>query len=901
MTLFFQKNSWILVLYRIIQGLFFVFLFGILNCISLFPESEKDNKVFSVLVLHSYHPGFTWTENEMKGIYEGFSVSSPEVDLYIEYLDAKRHSDPEVLKSFCDLLQKKMRGINPCVVLTTDNIALQTALDLRPSIFPEAAIVFCGLNGSPEKAIQGQSRVTGVMETWDPEGTLSLISAIQPEVKEIVVLHDHTESGIGTYQDLKAVMLKFKERFSFRFIPSQPMGKTLNELSHLPDTSAVLLMGYNVDSEGKVIDSAESGSLVASWSRVPVYTMDQTRFRGGVIGGSLLSGERQGQVAAEMVKRILNGEPAEKIPVIKDPLPLVMMEYPALERFGLLSGRYPGSALLINQPVSFYQQYRYRIWIFFVILIALILLSSFLTINIYLRHKIEEKLRSNEENLKITLDSIGDAVIATDPSGSVVRMNPAAEKITGWKSSDAYGKKIQEVFRIFSLSDGQTVESPVDRVFRKEKTVFLPEHKCSLIHRNGTKYVISDSAAPILDSKGILVGVVLVFRDITEELNLQEKLHQSQRMEVIGQLAGGVAHDFNNILTAIMGSAELLLAHLEKGSEDYLFSEEILNASTRASELTRHLLAFSRKGQMQRILIHVHPIIDEVIRLLARSIDKKIELKKALNAIPDTLIGDPVLLQSAILNLAVNARDAMPDGGGILFSTKIEVLDSEFCRANAFELDPGEYLKLSVEDKGQGMEESVRLRLFEPYFTTKPLGKGTGLGLAAVYGCVKSHRGHIQVFSEVGKGSVFKMYLPMTREKDAEILTVPVCEISHGKGRIFIVEDEEMVRNTAVRILETLGYQIKSFASGWDALEAFKNESPKPDLVILDMIMPQISGREIFSKLKQIDPLVRVLISSGYTEHQDLNAVIQEGALGFIHKPFRIEELSQMIHQLILK
>lgn len=895
MTSFFQNFLLRYDLYRMGQRLFLFFFLVVFHCSFLFSE----DKVFPVLVLHSYHPGFTWTENEMKGIYEGFSTGAAQVDLYIEYLDAKRHSDPEVLKLFCDLLQKKLAGKNPSVVLTTDNIALQTALDLRPSLFPDAVVVFCGLNGSPEAVIKGRKRVTGVMETWDPKGTLTLISSLQPRVKEIVVLHDQTESGQGTYNDLQAVLPLFKDRFVFRFLPSQPMEKILKELSLLPDTSAVLLMGYNVDSEGKVIDSAESGSLIASYSRVPVYTMDQTRFNGGVVGGSLLSGERQGLVAAEMVKKILNGEQIENIPVIKDPLPLVMMEYRALERFGLLSASYPANAVLLNQPVSFYQQYKYRIWIFFIILIALILLSSVLTVNIYSRHKIEAKLRSNEENLRITLNSIGDAVIATDQAGGIVRMNPAAEKITGWKNGESYGKKLQEVFRIFSLDDGKIIESPVDRVLRRDKTAFLPDRKCTLIHRNGTKYVVSDSAAPILDTSGNLVGVVLVFRDVTQELNLQEKLHQSQRMEVLGQLAGGVAHDFNNILTAIMGSAELLLANLEAGSRNHMFSEEILNAATRAAELTRHLLAFSRKGQMRRNLIHVHPIIEEVIRLLARSIDKKIELKKELNADPDTLIGDTVLLQSAVLNMAVNARDAMPEGGVICFSTKIVPLDSEFFSNHALELTPGDYLQLSVSDNGEGMGEKIRQRLFEPYFTTKPAGKGTGLGLAAVYGCVKSHKGHIQVFSELGKGSVFKMYLPVTHGEGSEGETSSASEILQGKGLIFIVEDEEMVRNTAVRILKILGYQVKAFASGLEALEYFKSESSRPDLVILDMIMPQISGRELFGKLKEIDPKVRVLISSGYTDHQDLHAVLQEGALDFIHKPFKIDELSRMIHQYI--
>jgi PAS domain S-box-containing protein len=840
-----------------------------------------------VLVIHSYHPAYTWTAHEQQGIEQGLRAAGVDAALQIEYLDAKWHPGAAVRARFEDLLRSKLARVKYPVVLVTDNAALEFAFEVRPRLFPEAAIVFCGVNGTPEAVVRGQGEVTGVMEAWDPAGTLYAISAMQPQVHSLLVLNDDTVSGRGSRAEVEAVRAEFEDRFDFEFIPPEPKEATLARVAALPDGWAVLLMGYSADSTGEVIDPAASGPLVARSSRVPVYTMEESRFSGGVVGGSLLSGIHQGELAAALASRILAGTPADALPVIRKPPGQLRFDFDALRRFQIPRAALPAGSVVLNAPTTYFQRHPVQVIGLGLFVLALMALSAGLGANVLFRRRAEEALRRSEENLRTTLDSIGDAVIATDASGAVTRMNPAAESMTGWGNGDALGRPIGEVFRL-ECADGLEPESAVDRVLREGRAVALPRSS-TLVARDGARRDVADSAAPIRAAGGGLAGVVLVFRDVTSERALQDQLRQAQRMEVVGQLAGGVAHDFNNILTAILGAAQILSERLPVGSDDRDVAEELVGAALRATELTRQLLAFSRKGPMQMRPLQMHRVIEEAIRLLSRSLDKRIEIRRELAADPDTILGDPALLQSAILNLAVNGRDAMPDGGVLTFSTAV-------VSASPGERAPGgELLAITVRDTGSGMDEAVRLRLFEPYFTTKPAGKGTGLGLASVYGCVRSHKGQVQVESAPGRGSSFRILLPLLRGVAADG-PMPGEEVLRGHGRVLVVDDEEIVRNALARMLDSLGYAVECFGDGEAALARYRMRHDDVDLVILDLVMPRLGGPEVFHLIRRIDPAARVVLASGYTQQEVTSELISAGALGFVHKPVRLEELSRQVH-----
>lgn len=504
----------------------------------------------------------------------------------------------------------------------------------------------------------------------------------------------------------------------------------------------------------------------------------------------------------------------------------------------------------------------------------------------------EEALRRSEENLRVTLDSIGDAVIATDTDGRIVRMNPVAELLTGWSAGDAAGRPLAEVFRIVNAASRAEVENPVAMVLASGKIVGLANHTV-LIAKNGREYQIADSGAPIRSQTGVTIGVVLVFRDVTEEYALQEQLRQSQKLDAIGQLAGGVAHDFNNMLGGIMGGAELLKLRLPDDEKCTEYFDIIMKSAERAADMSGKLLAFARRQASGSTPVDVHRAVEDAVAILKNTIDKRIEIELDLTAEASAVIGNGSHLQSVFLNLGINAAHAMPSGGRLSFRSKVAELSTAYCAASTFDLTPGKYVEIEVRDTGCGIRPEDLPRIFEPFFTTKETGKGTGLGLAAVYGTVKQHRGAITAYSESGKGACFRLVFPLT-EKAAAALP-PAGAAVHGKGLVLVVDDEAVMRATGGALLEEYGYDVLLAENGRAALDIYRERHAEIDLVILDMVMPVMSGHDCFLEMKKIRPDARIVLSSGFTRNEDLSELRAAGLRGFIQKPFHGIEFSRVV------
>ncbi|MCE9612737.1 MAG: MASE1 domain-containing protein [Lentisphaerae bacterium] len=395
---------------------------------------------------------------------------------------------------------------------------------------------------------------------------------------------------------------------------------------------------------------------------------------------------------------------------------------------------------------------------------------------------------------------------------------------------------------------------------------------------------------------GLVLAAVLAEREADREALLasETRLRQSEKMEAIGHLAGGVAHDFNNMLTSIVGNAEMLLDTVNP--QDRKCVEDILKAAGRSADLTRKLLAFARKGKYRSVPVDLHAVIVEVVAILAHSLDKRIVVKEILSASPPTTQGDPTQIQGALLNLALNARDAMPEGGELTLATEVVELSAEDCRMPPFDLTPGRYIAIRVTDTGRGMDADTLSHLYEPFFTTKHEGAGTGLGLAAAYGAIRNHHGAITVGSVPHQGTTFTIYLPL-HEGETQEDSKPAAPASPGVGHILLVDDEELVREVASRMLRSLGYRVTLCSGGKEAIEIYRKDQPNIDLVILDLIMPDVSGRDTFRALRTINPAVKALLASGHSFNKDMQTVLDEGALGLIEKPFSIAGLSRMIAQ----
>ena len=514
------------------------------------------------------------------------------------------------------------------------------------------------------------------------------------------------------------------------------------------------------------------------------------------------------------------------------------------------------------------------------------------------RKRQEEALRQSEENLTITLNSIGDGVIATDAAGKIARLNPVAEQLTGWSVAEARGRPLTEVFRVVDVSSLHDISSPAEKVLRDGQKMTLDSDQI-LVAKDGTERRIADSAAPIRGLEGEIQGVVLVFRDVTGELALQEQLRHSQKMEAIGRLAGGIAHDFNNLLQAIQGYTDTALTSLAPDHPTHRDLLEVQRASGRAADLTRQLLTFGRRGRLQREYLNLNHTVADLTNMLSRVIGEQIELKLKASEDLKSVFADPGELEQVIINLCLNARDAMPEGGRLTVSTA-NVLFTQRDRLRHPWSRPGEYVLLTISDTGRGMAPAVRDRVFEPFFTTKEVGEGTGLGLATAYAVIERHEGMIELESEEGVGTSLRIYLPAADRRE-QAATAPEVELSArgGQETILVAEDDAVVRNLTVQVLGRAGYRLLVAKDGAEAIDLFLRHAREVSLAILDVIMPRKGGREVYDAIRARRPDVPVLFHSGYNDEAIGKDKLPLDGYHLIQKPYRPQELLHQVRMLI--
>jgi PAS domain S-box-containing protein len=639
------------------------------------------------------------------------------------------------------------------------------------------------------------------------------------------------------------------------------------------------------------------------------------------------------------------------------------------------------------------------------------------------RRKAEKALKESEESLALTLQSIGDAVIATDTDGRVIRMNPTAERLTGWTFPEAKQAMLHEVMRVENAVTRQAVENPVKRMLEGGAGPVLGQYPV-LISRDGTEYRIADSAAPILDNDGKARGVIFVFSDITEKRRaeeliknileivgegfiiidrdfrilfanrayanavkqpledivgghcyeishhfikpcfeyesshpctvqhvfdtgehsaavhthydkkgnpvyvetkayplsrdksgmvttaieividitdkhkLEDQLRQAQKMESIGQLAGGIAHDFNNILTAILGYGNIVLRQMAKDDPQRLNIEHMLEAGGRAAHLTKDLLLFSRKQISERKPADLNEIIRRVEKFLMRVIGEDVECVTTLAKEEMPVLGDAHQLEQVLMNLATNARDAMPTGGRFTITTERIRFDDAFITLHGYG-KPGKYVMTIISDTGKGMDDVTRDHIFEPFFTTKEMGKGTGLGLAVVYGIIKQHEGFINVYSEPERGTTFKIYLPLIAgEVNAEKEALDERPAG-GTETILLAEDDETVRSLIKTVLEGSGYTVITAHDGQDAVNIFKKDPGKIALLLFDIMMPRKTGKEASDEIRALQPDIKTIFSSGYAPDLIRQKVLLDDKAVVAYKPISPTELLKQVRSVL--
>ncbi|WP_250461048.1 hybrid sensor histidine kinase/response regulator [Microbulbifer litoralis] len=508
---------------------------------------------------------------------------------------------------------------------------------------------------------------------------------------------------------------------------------------------------------------------------------------------------------------------------------------------------------------------------------------------------IYEALRKSEERYRELVEHANSIILRWDKNGIITFFNEYAQRFFGYGEEEIIGQHVVGTIVPASESTGRDLRPLMDHICNNPE-----EHHYNInenITRSGARVWVAWTNKLLTNDDGETIGVLSIGSDITKQRLLEEELRQAQKMQAIGELAGGIAHDFNNMIHGITGYAEVI-QQITCDARVAEYINHILTTAQHAAELTRQLLTFARKGNYQLTECNTHEIIRDVCAMLERTIDRRIHVARQLDAGRPHVMGDPTQLKSALLNLGINAKDAMPSGGALQFQTS-NITISTPIKISDFEIERGEYLLINISDSGTGMPAEIRRRIFEPFFTTKESGRGAGLGLAAVYGTTHLHKGAIRCRSREGEGSSFDLYLPIIRDctkltRQRQRTPAPQQQI-----RIMVVDDEAIVRQYSKTLFEMHGHEVETFSCAEEAINFYRENYENIDLVLLDMIMPRMDGQQLFAFLKRINPDIRAMLSTGYSVDSKVQEILADGILDCIPKPFTYEQLQEKIEALI--
>ena len=505
--------------------------------------------------------------------------------------------------------------------------------------------------------------------------------------------------------------------------------------------------------------------------------------------------------------------------------------------------------------------------------------------------EIYSKAKRAEQIYRSLLHSSADAIATYDLKGRTVYISPAFTKIFGWTLEEMKGKRMPFVPQSESESTMAIIRNLV------EDGTQCQGFETKRYAKDGRLLDVSISASRYNDHEGNPIGTLVILRDISEKKRLESQLQYIERMEAIGTLAGGIAHDFNNLMMGMLGNISLILHDIGSESPYYEKLKNIEKLIQSGSKLTSQLLGYARKGKYEVRPINLNQLVEESSETFGRT-RKEIVIHREFAEDLSSVMADEAQIQQILMNLFINAADAMP-GGGDLFLKTLNVTHEDI-GDKRYKPRSGDYILLKVSDTGTGMGQKVMDRIFEPFFTTKDLGRGSGLGLASVYGIIKGHGGYIDVESEKGRGAIFSIYLPASEKSIQKTLEIPE-RIMEGNENILLVDDEALVINVGVQLLKKLGYTVLEAQSGREAIKIFMEGNHAIDMVILDMVMPDMSGGEVYDRIKRIDSNVKVLLSSGYSIDGQATEILKRGCEGFIQKPYSMEDFSKKIREVLNK
>jgi len=833
---------------------------------------------------------YSWTDHIVLAIQDELIGTISSENLHIEYMDSRRRpGDQQYFELLRDYYLYKHRNIRFDVIITSDDNAFNFLAQYRDELYPDVPVVFCGVNNF-DPALDTESRWhTGIIEGLAIEDNLDLITRVHPDVREILLLSDSSPLGLSIAEQARQV----RDRRNGGSIKLEVWNDfTLSQLQErlqaLEEGTVVFLMILQRDNQNRPFSYTDDLPQLSTMTPVPIYGQWGVELGNGILGGMLNDAGRHGRNAAQLARRVLDGTDVHSIAIKHHAAYLPGFDHLQLQRFSITNRRIPAGSHIANRPISFFEKHRRLVLASTVVFIFLVSVIFWLLFTIRQRRRVEQRFRDNEQKYRQLFEQATDAIVVYDQESLIIiDANPAAEKLFEISAQEASTRTVEEFlvtrdnlepdFRNVPKTKGQLFNT---RFRTSTGDTFQGEFTAGVFQRAGKNHIIVD------------------IRNVSERQQLEEQLRQSQKMEALGVLAGGIAHDFNNILTAIFGFGDLLETRIPDDSEALENLAQMQSAADRARDLVSQILTFASKTAPTMVAVDVARIVEDTVALLRVSLPSTITIKAQCES-DWTIIADATQIQQVLMNLCTNAVQAMDQGSGRLTIGTANAVDASNLFEGAPDTDNQNFVHLWVEDTGTGIEKSVREKVFDPFFSTKGPGKGTGMGLSVVMGVVKKHDGYIGLKSKPGKGTVFHALLPASHHVDvSEERASRSLSMGHGE-RVLVVDDEPIVADTIGRLLRMLAYSPTVVTDSVEALEIFRKDPSAFDLVVSDLTMPQMDGGVLAARLFEIRKDVPVLICTGYGEEANLGKLRALGVKNIVSKPLRAHELAVQLCEIL--